>query len=45
LIDYLQKSLELYNLDFSENPIADKEDYRQKLFEMFDHLEVSLESD
>jgi hypothetical protein len=34
----LQTSLEIYNLDFSDNPIAGKPDYRAKLFEMFENL-------
>lgn len=38
--DDVQKSLELYNLDFSESPITQKPDYRAKLFELFPNLEV-----
>jgi hypothetical protein len=41
--DYAQleelRGLEIHNLDFSGNPIAEKQDYRDKLFEMFEELE------
>jgi hypothetical protein len=38
----LKTSLEIYNLDFSDNPIAEKSDYRAKLFEMFKNLAVRI---
>ena len=38
----MKTSLEIYNLDFSDNPIAEKSDYRAKLFEMFKNLAVRI---
>src|SRR3990167_10484313 len=39
-LEPLKKLTKLAQLDLSENPIASKPDYRQKVFEMFSNLDI-----
>lgn len=39
-LEPLKKIEKLVQLDLSECPIAEKEDYRKKVFEMFNQLEI-----